>query len=92
MERVRKNWAFWSCVTCLAAMAPIIGLLKGPYTLWILLADFIVAVALLCVWLERQASKPVEPPPVVLVREKDLKKLLTKQKRPKEEGDETGTN
>lgn len=76
MERVRKNWEFWSSVICLAAMAPIMLLLKWPHNLWILLADFAIAVVLLCVWLERQASKPVEPLPVVLVKKKDLEKLI----------------
>ena len=72
MEGLRKNWAFWSCVACLAAMAPIMGLLKGSYVIWILLADFVVAVVFLCVWLERQISRAPEILPVVLVKKKDL--------------------
>lgn len=51
------NLPFWVAVVLLVAMAPILILVPGPINVWLLLADFVVAIVFVCVWVERRASK-----------------------------------
>ena len=55
-KSLRKNSLFWACVLILAALFPIMVLVPGPFTVWAVLADFLVAVVLLCAWLEKQSA------------------------------------
>ena len=79
MSALRENRWFWAAVVLLAALALIMILAPYPLSLWLGLADFLVAIGLICVWIEQQERKAQEPPLVVLMKEEDYKKLKERQ-------------
>ena len=71
MSALRANWTFWAAVVLLVALAPILILVPAPLTVWLLLADFVVAIILVCVWVEQRERKGQKSLPVILVKKKD---------------------
>ena len=65
---------FWAAVAVLAALFPITVLCSWPYTIPLILIDFLVAVALVCIWLEKK-GKPLKPLDVVWLNKEDLEKV-----------------